>query len=64
MPKGHILIGVEVGNHSMTVDQDDYVLTADSGQATGVKRAPASSNRCSQWFNWCYLFGGSVNQEI
>tara|TARA_R110000824_G_scaffold193230_3_gene375641 strand:- start:2166 stop:3986 length:1821 start_codon:yes stop_codon:yes gene_type:complete len=40
--KGHILIGDGSGNPSMlAIGDDDQVLTADSGEATGVKWADA-----------------------
>ena len=48
--KGHILIGDGSGNPSMlAIGSNNQVLTADSGEATGVKWADAASGGMTAW---------------
>ena len=48
--KGHLLIGDGSGNPSMlAIGTNDYILTADSGEATGVKWAAAASGGMTAW---------------
>ena len=59
--KGHLMAGDGSGAPSMlAVGTDDYVLTADSGEGTGIKWAAAGGGGvalASQDFAWIRLFG-------
>jgi len=59
--KGHVMIGDGSGVPSMlAVGSNDDVLTADSGEATGVKWASAAGGGvalAAQDFAWIRLFG-------
>ena len=60
--KGHVMVGDGSGVPSMlAVGTNDYVLTADSGEGTGIKWAAAAGGGgvalAAQDFAWIRLFG-------